>query len=382
MIVDGPRALRDDEWEQLDALVSTTFGRPMLRYYPQLFDAANRANLRVIADDARIVSHVGMIERPATLAGCRIDVACVGAVATADVYRGRGHASLLFQDACAKAAADGIDLMLISGSRGLYTRVGCRRVGQDLDFAIAAGDASRASAVPIGPETIPELIRLHATEPVRFIRTREDWERAFACRIVMAREADFWGLTQGSSLIAFLIVNPPAAMRRAPNDPAIGRVAEYAGDRAAIAAALPWLRERYQAERLTIHVAGNDPILRARLESDGHAATPAPTWGSVRIINFPRLLDRCRPLLAAGLGDRVAQRLVFAADEPPGSPGGGFTIQDGAESVRLPDLGTLAAYLFGEPGRPLPRLAGSPVLTARLATALPLPALWYGITYV
>src|SRR5947209_3284810 len=128
---DGPRAPRPDEWDQLDALVSTIFAPRMFRRFPQLYNEANRPNLRVVAEDGRIVCHVGMIQREASLAGCRVGVACIGSVATFEEYRGRGFASLAFQDACDKAAADGVDVMLISGGRGLYTRAGCRRFGPD-----------------------------------------------------------------------------------------------------------------------------------------------------------------------------------------------------------------------------------------------------------
>src|SRR5262249_46474734 len=137
-MADGPRGLQADEWDQLNALVSTVFSRRMFARFPQLFNEANRSNLRVVAEDGRVVSHVGMIQREASLAGCRVRVACVGAVATYEDYRGRGFASLAFQDACDKAADDGVDLMLISGGRGLYTRTGCRRVGRDHDFVVTA----------------------------------------------------------------------------------------------------------------------------------------------------------------------------------------------------------------------------------------------------
>ena len=81
-MADGPRALLPDEWPQLDALVSTVFRSTMLLNYPQLFNAENQDNLRIIADGGTVVSHVGMIQRPASFLGCRINVACVGAVAT------------------------------------------------------------------------------------------------------------------------------------------------------------------------------------------------------------------------------------------------------------------------------------------------------------
>ena len=389
-MADGPRPLRSDEWDQLNELVSVVFRPTMFAAYPQLFNEQNRQNLRVVAEDGKVVCHVGMIERSASVAGCRVDVACIGAVATYDAYRGRGFASHTFQDCCDKAAADGVDLMLISGGRGLYTRVGCRPIGQDWDFVLDASNVgglrspenATLAVTPVGVERAADLRVLYQSEPVRFLRPADDWRMAFESHVVMARPAEYWGIVAGERSIAYLIVNPPSALRRAPGDPPTARVAEYAGDRAAIVAVLPRLLDHYGAERLTIHVAGHDVVLRTHLSEARIAGTPSPSWGTLRVINFVQLMERCRPLLAENIGAAAAADLRFAADERPGSALGGFTIRRGADVVRIPDLGMLAQYLFGLPGGASIEPEGSPALVAALAEALPLPALWYGITYV
>jgi predicted N-acetyltransferase YhbS len=396
-VVDGPRALRDGEWGELDAVVGTVFRPEMFHDYPQLFDRDNREHLRVVAADGKVVCHVGFTERPATLAGCRVDVACIGAVATLEAYRGRGYASLAFQDACDVAASDGIDVMLISGGRGLYTRVGCRAVGQDWNFSLTPDEAPRLQAVPavagagayalapVGPERIDVLRALYQREPVRFLRPLRDWEMAFDCGVVMNTASDFWAVSDGETILAYLIVHQPDKVRRRPEDPLPLRVVELAGERALVAAALPRLLAHYGAERLTVHVQGSDPALKALLTAGGLEGTPAAASGTLRVINFRQLMERCRPYLAERVGAGVAEALDFEAGAPPGGAGGGFTIRRGAEAVRLPDLATLAVYLFGTPEAPgaaRETPEGSPDLVATLAMALPLPALWYGINYV
>ncbi|MGH2371787.1 MAG: GNAT family N-acetyltransferase, partial [Chloroflexota bacterium] len=278
-MADGPRALRADEWDQLNEVVSTVFRPEMFHDYPQLFSEGNRQNLRVVADDGKVVCHVGMTQRPASLAGCRIDVACIGAVSALDAYRGRGFASQAFQDACDTAAAGGVDVMLISGGRGLYTRVGCRQVGQDWDFAVALenarplaalGGASDVALAPAGPDQIDGLRALYQREPIRFIRPVEDWQMAFDCGIVMNTAADFWGVSRHDQVVGYLVVHQPGKVRRRnPDDPATVRVVEYAGDRNAIAAAIPRLLDHYGAGRASIHVQGADAALRALLTTAG-----------------------------------------------------------------------------------------------------------------
>jgi predicted N-acetyltransferase YhbS len=393
--MDGPRALRSDEWDQLSQVVSTVFRSSMFEEYPQLFDKTNQDNLRVVAEDGKVVCHVGQIERPASLAGCRIDVACIGAVATLDEYRGRGFASLAFQDACDKAARDGVDVMLISGGRGLYTRVGCRQVGQDADYVFTPESAERLAGVrapagayevaPVGSDRAAELMSLYAAEAVRFIRRADDWRMAFECGVVMNTASDFWGVSAGGVLVAYLIVHQPQRARSRPEDPLTVRVVEFAGVRPAVLAAVPALLRHYGAARLTLHVQGSDPVFSRFLPALGAGERrPSGASGTLRVINFPQLMERCRPLLAERLGHAIATRLTFHAESPPGSAAGGFAIRAGADEVRVADLASLAVLLFGS-HRPLAapdtRPSGGALLAA-LERALPLPSLWYGISYV
>src|SRR5690349_13959669 len=132
--VDGPRAVRDEDRESLDALTSVVFRPGMPAQYPQLYDESNWENLRVVLEDGKCVSHVGMIERDALLFGCRIKTCCIGSVGTLPDYRGKGYAGACLDAVTEKAIADGVDIMIVSGDRNLYRMRGCLRVGRDLAF--------------------------------------------------------------------------------------------------------------------------------------------------------------------------------------------------------------------------------------------------------
>ena len=396
MTADGPRALRPDEWDQLSHVVGTVFRPSMFQEYPQLFNDQNIANLRVVSEANQLVCHVGMTHRPASLHGCRIDVASIGAVATLETHRVKGYASAAFQDACDKSAADGIDIMLISGGRGLYTRAGCRVVGLDHEFSLdeAATDKLASvrppgggsfSLVPLTAEHIPEMRALHAAEPVRYIRRAEDWEMALECRTVMNTASDFWGVRVGELLVAYVIVHEPAKTRRQEGEPPFTRVVEFAGVRASVIAALPMLRRHYGTEQIRIHAQGSDPVLARVLRlTTGVEGTESGFSGTLRVINFPQLMERCRPLLAERIGHAATHALRFECDAPAGSADGGFTFRRGDASVRVDELGSLAGFLFGT-RKPLEGDAaptGDAALLSDLGAALPLPVPWYGISYV
>jgi len=393
-MADGPRALQPHEWDQLHELLASAFRSPSGRR-PDLdgswlLHEQNRTNLRVIAEDGKVVSHAGMIHHHVSLFGCTVKVTCVGEVGTYEAYRGRGFGSQVFQDCCDKAAADGVDFMQISGGRSLYTRVGCRRPRGELDFTITSENvaavraaAERFDLAAIDVEHATELSRISRIESVRFFRPLDEWRLALRRGKVLWRDADFWGIRRGSELLAYLFVNPPAALRRAPDSPPRLRVAEYAGDRAAIFATLPFLLDHYDTPVVSLYVQPDDSPFLQRLSSVGIAGE-ANRGGhtTIRVINFVQLMERCRPLLAERLGDDFARELRFASDERPGSPHGGFTISRQSDSVRLPSVGALANYLFGvSEGDPVVP-DGSPALAAALAPAFPFPTLWYGVSYV
>jgi GNAT superfamily N-acetyltransferase len=363
----------------------------MFHDYPQLFNASNRTNLRVIREGGQLVTHVGFTIRPAVLLGVVINVACIGAVATAPEARGRGLGSVCVQDAFDHASASGVDLMMISGGRGLYTRVGCREVGADHRFTLEAGNAASRGAVtrpgftlvPLTAHDIPALGAIHEREAVRFVRPRDDWERAFDCGIVMNTPSDFWGVSDGSGTVAYVIVHRPDRVRnRKDGDVLFVRVVEHAGSRDAVAHALSALIDQYGAGRAEVHVGGHDADLVRVLRHAGLQGVPEPSSGTIRVIDFPGLMEKVRPLIAGRIGHDSASRLVFEADERAGNARGGFTIGDGSRTIRLADHAALGPWLFGDPGDTHPEPDGDRSLAAELAPALPLPALWYGVNYV
>jgi hypothetical protein len=276
--------------------------------------------------------------------------------------------------------------------------VGCRQVGQDQDFAIGVDAAARLAEVrapaapraarpydllPIGADRIADLRALYQMEPARFLRPLEDWQMAFACGVIMNRASDFWGVFAAGTLVAYLIVHRPGDAPRRPGEPIVTRIVEFAGQREAVAASIPSLLRHYATEGVHIHVQATDPVLRAVLSSGtGLNGSPAGASGTLRVINFPQLMERCRPLLAERIGTEAAGELSFGADERPGSALGGFMIRGGGERLRIPDLSTLAQYLFGAPTPMAAQPDGSSRIAEVMGRALPLPSLWYGLSYV
>lgn len=223
----------------------------MIGHYPTLFRGDNAAWLRTFWDRARPVSLVAVWRGEIETFGRRLPVARVGMVCTRPEYRGRGLASVLLRDALAHLQAHGTALVVISGRGALYQRAGSRIFGDLREFfvdaaALAAGPASDFECVsPQVPDAavLADMAHLHEREPVRYVRSAEDWR---------------------------LLLQPSATSRRTS---AAARFS-FAGARA------PWPM-RCGTRRGSVTACSVSPSLpasvpRSRLRWGGCSAVPAP----------------------------------------------------------------------------------------------------------
>ena len=372
--MEGPRGLRPEELHSLRELTGVVFRPTLVDEYPQLFHEGNFENLRVCVDAGRCVSQVGMTTRRASFFGCSVQVGCIGAVATHPEYRGQGLASRCFDDAVQKAFTDGTDLLLVSGNRALYRRAGCLHAPCGETFTLTAEDAppSANPAVTIAAMTeadLPLVREWYRREPVRFLRPAEDYDRAFACGVVMNRPSQFLVVRENGDVRGYLIVGQRDGEARA-------RVAEFAGDRHALLAALPAVLQHANASALGWQVPGHDVLLRALCGDAGLSGTPATSPGTIKVINFPQLMERLRPRWEELLGTERAARLSFSQQNDA------FVVRYGNDELAW-DRDTMTRLLLGVPdGEQPPKIEASRELTEALATILPLPCLWYGLNYV
>jgi len=378
-MTDGPRAVKPDEFESLMELVNTVFrtdqgkAPTMEKEYPHLFAPDNFHNLRVIREDGKIVSHVGMTVRSAVILGCHVRVGNVGAVGTYKEYRGRGFASMCFDDVCANALAQGVDFLKISGDRGLYRRAGCRPVGLDHEFTIPKGCAAvRCSGVKVERYKdvyLSAVKRLYENEPVRYLRPLEEWRRVLRDGRPTHHGAELWVVRRGDTIVAYTALLPPRSDGTAALE-------EFAGDRVALLGALEALMERKHLNAITLHVQSHDHVLYSLLVGCGTTPRPVHSGGTHVIINFPQLMTHLRPLIEERVGTAEAAKLSFREYN------GRCIFAYEGETIVASDRGGAAQFVWGTREPPewqwLKEGKGKEILQA----AFPVPALVYGFSYV
>ena len=219
------------------------------------------------------------------------------------------------------------------------------------------------------PEELPQVMDCYRAEPVRFHRSPRDYALALQSGWVMNRPSDFLVIRESGAFRGYAI---------APREGVDGaaQLAEFAGDRHAILAALPAIMNRYSLTTVRFQVMRHDNLMRSLCEQAGLTGTPRVTPGTVTLVNVPQLMDRKRPYIAERLGTQKADRLQFQqeGEQVRFALDGNELITDRADASRL---------LFGT-------LEGPPECASRLDGALgealralqPLPTLWYGINYV
>jgi hypothetical protein len=123
-------------------------------------------------------------------------------------------------------------------------------------------------------------------------------------------------------------------------------------------------------------VAGWDVAVRAELEARGLRPAAEPgLCGTVRLVNFPQLMERIRPLLVERAGRRAAGVQASAAD-------GKLALSLGAERLEMSETDA-CSVVFGTRDRSERKLLeGRGELGRVLAAALPLELPWYGYNYV
>jgi predicted N-acetyltransferase YhbS len=386
--MEGPRPLRANELPSLLRLLDRTF-RPkspgnFLDEYPRLLNEANLRGLIVISEGGEIVSHVGMVAAQIMFEDVPLAVTLVGAVATAEERRGNGCATRCLDFGLDQAARDGDDLAWISGNRTLYTARGAARAGREWTYRVAAGGhpAAGLTVREISFADDPAAAALYEREPVRFVRSRDDWVRAAKNRFIMNSKARFWGVFRADRLCAYLVLHEPRADRPA------ALLAEFAGDRMDAARALPDAASKTGIAVVLAHVGDWD---RAGREAFSAIALPDAKLEAGSGIFLPLRMAACmeklRPRIARLCGEAIAGReLRFSeSGHGPGSRSGAdarLHILLGPDEARIVGRAELARFLFGAPGSNPPAFEGAASVIEKLQPAFPLPTPWYGLNFV
>ena len=370
---EGPRGTRPEEYQSLVQLLSTVFNPGLDAWLPGMFNQDNLDNLRIIVADGKVVSHVGIASGYASLDGCKVGIGRIGCVATYEEYRGRGYASMLMQDAMTKMEAEGVDVMLVSGGRGLYRRINCADAGIQVIAHLQAGALAPAPPEielrPVKPDDVDFMVKAYSTKKAHFIRSREHMTTLLSGTAGTARRKNEVVILDDGKPAAYAIMG-----WRRRNDGGFAR--EQAGKPMALVDGLRAIMCEFGVSHLHISTGAWDRGLLNELKRRKVEVHRDYGGYTVKILNPQRFLDRVRPLIARKAGEGVAKRLKVE-----GTPDD-MTVRLGRQAVRVEGQ-TPPQLFFGTPdNHEKAWYPKSGALREALEKTLPIPLPLYELDYV
>jgi GNAT superfamily N-acetyltransferase len=378
--MDGPRTARRDELAAIVSLVNRVFCRDggrtfsMERSFPRLFSTENLDNLYVMFDGPRLVSFLAVDFQDYVACGCRLPLACLGAVCTEMDYRGQGLSTALLEAAYARLRAKGRLMTIISGSRSLYYRTGaapgvfamCQWTA-DVATLRAVDDAS-LRLEPLDRANLRDLAALNAREPMRFDWT-EDWLRTVPLALCDGEMGRGWIIRRDGQAVAAACLAAPAYNNQPTS------LLDWFGDRRAVVASLARMLEAAGTTqvscRMVLHDAAMlEAVRRAGIEPQRKTPWPWP----IKVLDFAGLLAALEPHLRRTLGDQAAS-VAATAD--------GIRVRADGCDFTPPDEAAAAQMLLAMPDSYGPTLAACPEpVRALMARAFPIPMRHYGLNYI
>lgn len=387
---DGPRPMRMDEVVASERLMRRCFGGPepedevgvLARYVP-----ARQGGMRVIAHEGRLVAQIDTFHDLIRVYDGEIRVGSVGGVCTHPDYRERRLAGRLMEYCAQELVDDGANLLLISGGRGLYTRLGNVPHGRFLSFAITPPQGERLPAAEglvvrrATPADALACSRLYSVEPVHFARTYADFAQTLQDPPGNTYVyADRWMIERDGEAVAYLCLGSPWHEELPAG---IRHTGEYAGSRPALAAALGMLFAVGGVRELTWFAAWQESELIRLLQASGYRAEPVPLYGhTYRILNFPRFMADLQPVLKARLPADLLRGLRFEQSGPllGGLGEDRYAIVRGPDRLELDGAAMTRLVMGCADGEEKPVELGG-ALAEGVPALFPLPSFLPGLNY-
>jgi ribosomal protein S18 acetylase RimI-like enzyme len=378
--MEGPRGLKKDELRSAAELANLVFRHDspykMEEEFPLLFSENNLEKIRVFVDAGKVVSMVGMCINDVIIMGCMIGAVCIGSVCTHPEYRNKGLASKLLEDATNRAVQEGASLMLVSGDRGLYRRFGCVDAGIYRWYSIKRDQLEvhekNLTLRKYGEKDVIELVKLHQLEPIRFIRTYEDFKTLLESKRLCDQISETYVVEQNGPVVAYVSLQLPRS-RDLPL-----AILELAGSRVAILKTLRSLMDDVGTESAIVRTTTADVELDHLMVSAGAKRSTGGFMGTVKLIDIERFLESIDTYMTEVIGKRRRKNLSIKYEGKNSELS--FTYMDQKFSIR--GIDEITSFIFGSVEKQQKLKHANSELEDMLNSIFPMPLVDYGLNYV
>jgi hypothetical protein len=265
----------------------------------------------------------------------------------------------------------GAAVILVSGTRKLYRRMGCVDAGLWRVVRVEKRRPLPRLTCTVSEWTandVPEMYALHQAEPIRFVRDKAEMHVLLKARSLHARPARTWVCRVKGKLAAYLCATGPDGER------GVLEVLEMAGSRHVLLASLPAIRASSRAGTVEIETSAWDLEMEILAHAWGLPMVDRGFHGTLKIVERKLFFSAIERYIASRLSREERGGLVIDC-----GPAMRFRYEGGELLVEKDE--DLAALVFGSVERAAPE-AGTKGLGEILARLFPMPLPGYGLNYI
>lgn len=297
------RLVREQEWSQAISLADRVFRddeqKSMAEGFPLVFSPALHQSYGAFEGD-KLVAFIGLVPHLIRIGTAALKTFSIGAVCTDPDERGRGHAGRILELVQQHAAEAGASLLLVSGSRPLYTRAHCYPYGEMRRYGITPDGAGAVrklrEGITVRGMKPTDLYALHELASARrYAFEQSPYELALllraeayasctklAHRTLLAEE--------NGKLLAFAVMSLPIPGVTPSRTPFL---VEWAGDPSAAAGLLIHAVQTEGLEKLEAVIPWHEQELIEAM--DGVPYQREQNYGTIHVLSPDRLLEQLRP---------------------------------------------------------------------------------------
>jgi GNAT superfamily N-acetyltransferase len=388
---DGPRLVRKEELVASARLARICFAGAEIDNEAEIlanYVPPKRGGTYILAYQGKPVSQIGIFHDHIKMYDGDIRTGSIGGVCTHPDYRGRELASHLLKHCTQRLVDEGATLMLISGGRGLYTRLGNVPHGRFISFSIKPGQSNERRStfadLVVRKATEADALtcnQLYQAEPIHFVRRKADFSMVLHDPLNNPYiHAEQWIIERSGQTVAYLFLGTEWGVELGAG---IRHVGEYAGSRLALADALKIIMTQNDLKELFWSVALQDVELIHLLQGGGNNGAIAPLSGhTLRIINFPGFMNDLRPILRARLDANLLRGLRFEQSGPllGGLGADQYTITRGTDRLQL-NGASMTSLIMGDSNIEVKSIHLPGALAEIIPALFPLPSFLPGLNY-
>jgi len=278
--------------EQLSAieLSKSVFKENMAEQFTLLFDETNWNHMFIAIDESEIVSLVNYYPSFVRIGECLIKIASIGSVCTKPDFRGQKLATRLLKLAEQQMLKEDIDLVVISGSGGLYTDFGASLAGNVYEYCIENAqllDSEDIKIVLYDKSKLDDLVLIQNQEDIRYLRSRSEFDVLLTAQTYPDTFASYpiYLVEKENQSVAYIVGFLPIEGQE------FG-IKEFAGDRNSIVKAFKLLTKIHHRDKIHFAADGHDSINDLINHQNRKLIHQ---YASFRIMDFVDFMNKLKP---------------------------------------------------------------------------------------